>query len=113
MLKEPPPVIARQQVRLLQQVQTFIGQRQRTAQQKRSRRVGRKDDGDEREDGIVDEGSGIDRYFVEAKDEGERRRHHGMQAEEGRKGYEDTDGESKRRALRRIINREQTAKCSA
>ena len=74
MREETPPVIAGQKVRLLEQLETIGGKAHGAAHKKRTQSVRRKDDRDERKDGIVDESSGVDRYFIEAKDKGERRR---------------------------------------
>ncbi len=48
--------------------------------------------------------------LVEAKEKSNQRRQYRMKPKEGREGNEYSDGKSKRRPLRWIVQREQTAK---
>ena len=95
---------------MFQKFNTHVGYAQRSTEDKSADGVRRNNYRDEGQEGIVDERAAVNGNLVEAKKEGHRRSHDCVQAEEWREGNEYADRKSKRRSLRWIIQREQTAK---
>ena len=97
-------------MRVLKKLDACGRDSQRTSGDKSTYRVGCDDDGDKRQKGIIDKGSAVYSELVETKKKGNQRRQDCVKAEEGREGNEYANRKSKRRPLRWIIQREQTAK---
>ena len=95
---------------MFQQFDTRIRDAQGSSENERADGVRRNDYRNESQKGIVDERAAIDCNFVEAENERHRRGHDRVETKEGGEGDENSDGKSKRRSLRWIIQREQTAK---
>ena len=84
-------VIGREQMRVSQQFDARSGNPERTTEDKSADRIRRDDDRNESEEGIVDESAAINGNLVEAKKKGNERRQNCMQAEEWRKGDENSN----------------------
>ena len=84
-----------------------------SSQQKSADRVRRDDDRDKRQKGIIDKGAAVNRDLIKTKRKGNKRGENCMEAKEGGEGDEYANGKSKRRSLRWIVQREQTAESRA
>ena len=84
-------VTGREQMRVPQQFDARGGNPERTAENKSADGVRRDDDGNEGEEGVVDESAAIYGNFVEAKEKGNERRQNCMQAEKWREGDENSN----------------------
>ncbi len=100
---------AGEQLRIAQQLHPFRRNPHWFSQHQGAKSVRCCNDWHEREKGIVDEGAGIDRDLVEAKQKRDEGRHDRVKSEKRREGDENAYRKSKRRPLRWIIDREQTA----
>src|SRR6185369_8657656 len=109
--KQEPVVVAGKDPGILQQIEALVWDAQRPSKDECADRVRRNNYRHEGQKWIIDESAGIDRDLIEAKKEGDRRGRERVQAEERREGDENSDRKSKRRPLRWIIDRKQTAKC--
>ena len=74
-------IVAGKDPRVLQQLHTFIRDREWAAQYKRTDGVRRDDYRHQRQERIIDERARVDRDFVEAKQEGYRGRQDRMETE--------------------------------
>ena len=100
-------------MRMSQKFDTCLRNPQRTSEDKSSNGIGSNDDRNQSEKRIVDKSPAVDSYFVEAEYKGNQSCQNRMKTQERGEGNENPKGESKRRSLRRIVQREQTAEGSA
>ena len=106
-------IVARKESWVLEQLHTLIGNRQWAAEDKCADSVRSDDYRHQCQKGIVEERPRVDRNFVETKEECYRGRHDRVETEERREGDKYAYRKSKRRPLGWIIDRKQTAECSA
>jgi len=97
-------------MRMSQKFDTCLRNPQRTSEDKSSNGIGSNDDRNQSEKRIVDKSPAVDSYFVEAEYKGNQSCQNCMETQERGEGNENSKRESKRRSLRWIIQREQTAK---
>jgi len=86
-----PVILTGKEVGVFEQFDAFVGNAQRASEEKRADCVRSDDYRRQRQEGIVDESAGVDRNLVEAKNEGQRRGHDCVQAEQRREANEDAD----------------------
>ena len=96
-----------------QKFNTGGGNAQRAPENKSADSVGSNDNGNESQKRIVDKSAAVDGNLVETKKKGKQRGQNCMKPEEWREGNENSQRKSKRRSLRWIVQRKQTAKGGA
>lgn len=79
--KELLVVVGGKESRVFQQLQTFVRNAQRPAEEKCTDCIRDDDYRHERQERIVEEGTGVNRYLVETKDERHRGRHDRVETE--------------------------------
>src|SRR4029077_20349364 len=97
-------------MRMSQKFDAGRGNPQRASKDKRSDRIRGNDNRDQREKRVVDKSPTVDSNLVDTQNEGNQSCQNCMESKKRREGNENAKRKSKRRSLRWIIQREQTAK---
>lgn len=109
LVKQLAVIVATQGMRILQQGDPFFGNSDWPAEEKCANRIRRHDDRNQRQKRIINEGATVNGDLIEPEDECDKGGENCVKAQEGAEGDKNADSKCKRRSLRRIIQREQTA----